>query len=135
MAPGTTQDFHRPRNLEKWLVIATFIVIAGHIVGSIWLYHMTDWFDNLLHLLGGAWLALAAAFFLRDKTSPIKILLLVFSATILWEIFEFGLNLYAKNAYGFVTPVGGATGDTILDIILGMLGATIAAFYIKTKSG
>ena len=133
MASVTNKDFHSPQKLGNCLVLATLVVIAGHAAGSIWLYRATDWFDNLLHFAGGAWLALAVIFSFRGVISSLKTFLIVFGAALILEIFEGGLNLYAKNAYGFATPVGGATGDTILDIILGILGTLITLSYIKTK--
>lgn len=133
MTQGINKDFHRPPKLEILVIIATLVVVAGHFIGSIWLYHATDWFDNLLHLAGGTWLTLAAVFFFRSAVSLPKTFLAVLGAILLWEIFEFGLNLYAKYAYGFTTPVGGNSLDTSLDIIFGILGALIVLIYLKNK--
>ncbi len=133
MTSVTNKDFHSPRKLGNCLVIATLIVVAGHTAGSIWLYRATDWFDNFVHLLGGIWLTLAVIFFFQREISFLKTFLIVFGGIISWEIFEFGLNLYAKYAYGFATPVGGNVGDTILDIVLGTLGVIAAAYIVRRR--
>ncbi|HXF44417.1 MAG TPA: hypothetical protein VNK70_03070 [Candidatus Paceibacterota bacterium] len=111
----------------------TAVVAAAHTAGIFFLYNATGWFDNLVHFLGGVWLFNAAPVLIKRKMSPAETVLAVLVAALLWENFEGALNWYAVESYGYVTPVGGGTLDTFLDIVLGTLGALTAASCFRRR--
>ncbi len=100
------------------------------------LYWRIPWLDNVMHFLGGAWLAFAAAWFVfyskkaKDIRLPAPVFLIAavsFAALVGvgWEIFEFCVD--------FVTGKGAVAGfnqiglqDTMGDLFFDLLGGLLA---------
>jgi hypothetical protein len=117
------------------------LVFAANAVLSL-VFHAYEAFPLLdvpMHLIGGA----AIAYFLwhtvaafekgrsRAKQSRAKrsaaVFLLALAAALLWELAEFGSDrILGTTAFG-------ATGDTVLDVLLGMAGA--AAYLLYREKG
>lgn len=126
--------FKKPLFLEIFLLA---IVIAVMHFGALvfFLYWTTEWFDVIMHFLGGMLMGLGALFIFYTSgfiKLPTDNRLLVFVITLsfvlviglaweLWEIFV-----------GF-TDVLEDQADTILDVIMDTLGALAAIWYFRAK--
>lgn len=135
---------------KKLLIIITalvwFILICDLIASYYFLYWRFWWADIIMHFLGGAWLALLGyyIFYLSDFKEKIitwkpdfqveffeKYSLFVISLvfvliiSLLWEGFELIFAFPLRMGY---------VSDTILDLIMDMLGWGVAYFLILKKS-
>jgi hypothetical protein len=123
------------------LVILTFLFLASHGIGSFFsLYEQISWFDILLHVLGGAWLASIFVVLgpLRYPSyfaglplfrSMLRIVFLVLTAGILWELYEYGFAVWATARFGnlgFSQPFL----DTLSDLLLDILGAAVITLLL-----
>lgn len=116
-----------------YTVITIWVLLALHLVAmKFHLYWVVDWFDILMHGLGG----LVVGFFMTAllvKVKPILqqhlglLVFLILTGTIfigfLWESLELILDLYMKT-----TIHQPSVSDTILDLIMDGVGGVIAAF-------
>lgn len=129
--------------LKQPLFLISFIIIS--IIGALhylalkfYLYWVFPWFDILMHFLGGLWVGLIVMWFLFfsgfinkniNETSRVRVfyvsILSVLIVGLLWEVFEFytGVMILETN-YGM---------DTIIDLIMDILGASVAATYVLVK--
>ena len=129
---------------ERILIASTVAVVAAHGLGTIfsW-YELYFWYDILTHFFGGFWVATVGFVFLprlfrsskltqKLNTHPIRIVVLfVFAITLLWELFELIFSQLVTNAYGISIGLQPGIGDTLIDIILGLLGAFIAGAVLQ----
>lgn len=127
------KHFHRPKNMGLELAAVGGALILGHVLGSFgdW-YDKFPWFDIAVHFVGGVWVTFAifALVPLFEKISDPKklILSLVFAALgagVAWEILEFTIENY------YLVDFQGPPLDTLSDLIVDVLGGTLAAFYIR----
>jgi len=122
------------------LVVFIFLLHSFALYYS--LYWRIWWFDNVLHFLGGAWLAFVAAWFVfyskkaKDIRLPFPVFLLVavsFAALVGvgWEIFEFCVDfLTGKGAVAGFNQIG--LQDTMGDLFFDLLGGLLAGLaFIK----
>jgi len=136
--------------------VIIFFIYAGIFLGEVQeFYTRFWWWDSLLHALSGVALGFAGVLIMyvlhrsgRLKTSFSLMAVLAFCFAIalgtMWEIFEFLMDSFfsldmqkARNLEGvygrFDTRLG--VIDTMLDLILNTIGATIASvagyFYLK----
>ncbi len=126
----------RPLLVE--LFISAVVVAGLHYAALTFsLYWTTEWFDILMHFLGGAVIGLGSSFVfftsgyipvtLQIRNSSLILLMMIFSVLVVglaWEVWE----LFA----GF-TEIGTDLADTILDIIMDTLGGIAAFYYVKGK--
>ncbi len=99
------------------LVLAVFMWIAI----SQALYWRWWWFDIPMHVLGGVWGALCAAWLLARRGEPVSLLwCLIFTlvAGVAWEFFEYseGIAFPQYLSYG---------ADTAKDLSMDLLGAVL----------
>ncbi len=134
---GMLQNLTR-RPLLVELFFSAVVVAGLHYVALTFsLYWTTDWFDILMHFLGGAVIGLGAAFvFFTSGYLPVTqqirnfaliLLVMIFSVLVVglaWEVWE----LFA----GF-TDRFNELPDTILDIVMDTLGGIAAFYYVKRK--
>jgi uncharacterized membrane-anchored protein len=124
--------FKKP--LLKELFFTSLLVLILHVIAlKFFLYWSTDWFDILMHLLGGVVIGLLAMFlfytsgymkFPKDHLGSIFAMtigavLLVGLTWELWEIFV-----------GF-TDVLDDQADTMLDLVMDTIGGFVAFGYGK----
>lgn len=86
------------------------------------------WFDILLHVLGGLWIGLAAAWFfslLGLRLSAWHVLMLALAGGGMWEAFEYVYDIGGSNFMSYQM-------DTIKDLVDDGLGGAIAALYVRT---
>jgi hypothetical protein len=116
---------------EFWILII-FISALNALVA----YEDINWkwqnVDNLLHFLGGAWVALGAIWlyflsgFFKETVSFIKFIatyiLSVTAVSVAWEIFEllYGVTSVGDPVYYF---------DTRMDFVMDLLGGLAACLY------
>lgn len=123
------------------VTLAAYIVLLGLLIGllhilamNFFLYWDIAWFDILMHFLGGFWVALLGlwilALLINIESFTLRRILYVsvfftLGIGIIWEVFEFGAGL------SFVGPEGWP--DTILDLIMDMVGGLTAGFYVWNR--
>ena len=119
--------------LGAMVVLGLMFISILHVVSmSLYLYWFYWWLDTVMHLLGGAWVALATVWFFRyfvfyKKLSfngrVLFIFLCVLSTTLLWELFEL--------VVGYVDPSIGRDYwmGTFIDIVAGVLGGLLVATF------
>jgi len=128
--------------LVKGLIILIFIAHSFALYFS--LYWRYWWFDNVLHFLGGLWLASVAIWFIYFAGKIKAEFIPAFSAIIaivsfavfggvLWEFYEFSFDiLFAKNGQMAFAQLGLA--DTMSDLFFDMIGGlTIAVVFLRKK--
>lgn len=104
------------------LLIAGAVFVLNDIAQTHFLYWRLWWFDIMMHFLGGVavggltvWLALRV----RPLISPKALALLTLASILVigvgWEVFEY--------ATGMFDGVDNIVGDTVLDIIMDIIGA------------
>ena len=111
-------------------------------------YLKFNWVDVILHFLGGFFVAMFMADYLKDRFIPrewIKNTLIIAGATIfigvVWEFAEFIANqTLAKLLYRWFSIMGyfmGDLNDTVLDLLMDIIGSlTLTSFYsLKNRRG
>lgn len=93
------------------------------------LYWYYWWFDSMMHFWGGTLIglgihALSTLPHLRIKASTRLILLVLATATISWEVFEWYFGIWGTHNYIF---------DTSKDIALGFSGGLLAHFILRRR--
>jgi len=108
------------------------------------LYWRVWWFDNVMHFLGGAWLALITAYFVFFSKRAVNIrlpmpafLLAAVSFAALvgvgWELFEFCVDfLTGKGGVGFnQLGLQDTMGDLFFDLLGGLAAGLVFIRYFK----
>src|SRR5688572_17663502 len=103
----------RIKLLNLTLILAALLLGLHFLAIKFYLYWTSDWYDTVMHFLGGMVLALFAISLWKGK---IKVLVFVAVLAVAWEIFEY-LTGISVSKEGYVL-------DTFLDLVLGMGGAT-----------
>lgn len=113
------------------VVVIAILYVLGFIFRwnySIW------WYDWLLHLLGGMWVAFVAKKFFRGpmgrigRAGPLFLVALVALVGVTWEIYEFTLDeLFFKEAARWRAQAGNT--DTMTDLIIDLTGGVVVAFW------
>lgn len=122
--------------LEQFILII-IIAVLHFFALQFYLYWTFEWFDILLHFLGGLWVGLVALWFfffsgfvykdvsLVRKTRIFLITIAsVLTVGVLWEVWEVWANLVFIDEQGYFL-------DTALDLVMDTLGAVIAFIYAK----
>ena len=118
------------------LVSLFFIIVLAilHFAALIFLFYWRfAWFDNLMHVLGGVWLASSLIWLtnfspykitlsLRGESELTTILIGVLTISVFWEVFEYVLGVTYAERY---------LVDTAADLFFGLAGATAAWFILK----
>jgi uncharacterized membrane protein len=120
---------------KEILGVGVLVSILHYTALKLFLYWSTDWYDILMHFLGGFLIGLIVVSLIqrienRDQGTENKILLFtavilsVLSVGLVWELWEIFI--------GF-TDVLKDRADTILDLIMDLIGATASIFYYYFK--
>ena len=130
-------DFPLDPWLGLWITTAVFL----HTLGSAGLYGQIPRWDNLTHamsatLIAGAGYTVARAIDLHSDDIHIPrqflfvyIFVVVLSFGVLWELFEFGLDVVA-DATGLTMPLAQkGLDDTVRDLMFNSLGALLIAVF------
>lgn len=130
---------------ERKLFLATVIILLSHWFGTLFLwYQRFAWYDELMHFLGGYWVAVIGFVFLprflhimprfirffeaRPKTT---LIFFVFAVALLWELFEFVFSQSIIHTYGFSIGLQPGIWDTITDLFFGIVGAAVAGTILQ----
>ncbi len=114
---------------SHWLLVFTLLTVAAHGFGTLFHWYETlGWYDILVHLVGGAWVALIISHVLKRKGWRVVCAVLV--VTLLWEAFEFTVGAYIRGVYHVTTGLQPGLLDTASDILFGTLGAALAAWFL-----
>lgn len=126
--------------LKSRYFIPSFSVLALvgilHWIASAHGYYWTvDWYDIMMHFLGGAWVALVALwiadsfprFSIMRYASLRNILLFVFAFGVAWEIFELIMCFSDPSMPDYKL-------DTVIDLIMDTLGGLVATKLFKQSS-
>lgn len=112
-----------------FLFLATVFAFVHQFAVATSLYWYYWWFDSVMHFWGGILLGLgflSFSTFSRIGYRPTlgKLMLLLISVTILWEIFEWHAGLYNAETYWF---------DTIKDLLLGWIGGLLTFAFLRSR--
>jgi len=124
---------HKKPLLKEIFILATVVALLHVAALELYLYWTVDWFDIVMHFLGGALIGLLAifAFYISGyinfpKDHKGSVFAITLSAVLVvglgWELWELFLGW---------TDVLADRGDTILDLIMDTIGGVVAFLYAK----
>ena len=106
-----------------------FIFFTNNVILKFYWYYSIWWLDMLMHFLGGFWVGLFFVYVFYNKNTFSKQLLAVIFCVllfgILWEFFEFFMNVIAHDSFDIL--------DTLSDIFFDLAGGFSAIFYCYKK--
>lgn len=127
--------------LDPWLGLWITLAVFLHTMGSAGLYVQFAWWDHLTHamsasLVAGVGYTFARAvdihsdeIYLPTRFFFVYVLVVVLSFGVLWELFEFGLDLAAEET-GISMPLAQhGLDDTVRDLMFNSLGALVVATF------
>jgi len=127
--------------LDPWLGLWITTAVFLHTLGSAGLYGLIFWWDNLTHamsasLIAGVGYTAARAIDLHSDDIHVPrrfvfvyIFIVVLSFGVIWELFEFGLDI-AADATGVTMPLAQhGLDDTVRDLMFNSLGALLVALF------
>jgi len=127
--------------LDPWLGVWITSAVLLHTLGSAWFYAQVPWWDHLTHALSASLIAGAGYTTLRavdlhsDEISIpprfafVFILVVVLAFGVVWELFEFALDIVADET-GISMPLAQfGLDDTVLDLMYNSAGALIVAIF------
>ena len=125
--------------LDPWLALWITVAVFLHTVGSAGLYVQIGWWDHVTHAMSASLVAGVGYTFARavDLHSDeiyfphrfffVYVLVVVLSFGVVWELFEFLLDV-AANATGIEMPLAQhGLDDTVRDLIFNSIGALLVA--------
>lgn len=127
--------------LDPWLGLWITTAVFLHSLGSAGLYGQFFWWDNLTHamsatVVAGAGYTVARAIDLHSDQIHIPrrlffvyIFVVVLSFGVIWELFEYMLDLIALST-GVTMPLAQhGLDDTVLDLMFNSVGALIVSVF------
>jgi hypothetical protein len=127
--------------LDPWLGVWITAAVFFHTIGSAGFYARVWWWDHLTHSLSASLIAGAGYTTLRavdlhneairipTRFAFVFILVVVLAFGVVWELFEFGLDLLADET-GVTMPLAQhGLDDTVLDMTYNTLGALVVATF------
>ena len=127
--------------LDPWLGLWITTAVFLHTLGSAGLYGRIFWWDNLTHamsasLIAGVGYTAARAVDLHSEDiyvprrfAFVYIFVVVLSFGVVWELFEFGLDV-AADATGLTMPLAQhGLDDTVRDLMFNSVGALVVALF------
>jgi len=127
--------------LDPWLALWLTAAVFLHVLGSSGLYVYVPWWDHVTHSLSASLVAGVGYTFARaidlhhdDITIPTEIafvylFVVVLSFGVVWELFEFGLDVAASWS-GLTMPLAQhGLDDTVKDLMYNSLGALIVGAF------
>jgi len=125
--------------LDPWLGLWITTAVFFHTLGSAGLYGRVGWWDHLTHALSASLVAGAGYIVFRaidlhseeirlpHRFAFVFIFVLVFAFGVVWELFEFALDLTAEET-GLTMPLAQhGLDDTVQDLVYDSLGALVVA--------
>lgn len=128
-------DFPLDPWLGLWITAAVFL----HTLGSAALYDQIGWWDHLTHAMSASLVAGVGYTFARavdihsdeiyfpDRFFFVYVLVVVLSFGVVWELFEFGLDV-VRSVTGIEMPLAQhGLDDTVRDLVFNSVGALLVA--------
>ena len=127
--------------LDPWLGLWITLAVFLHTMGSAGLYARIGWWDHLTHalsasLVAGAGYTAARAIDLHSddihiprRFAFVYILIVVLAFAVLWELFEFGLDVVADYTAVTMPLAQHGLDDTVRDLVFNSLGALVVAAF------
>ena len=104
-------------------VLTPLVVVLGIEKG----YFLTIWWwDIPMHILGGAWVACASAYFTfgRVRMTLLLCILAAFSVGVLWELFEYIVHIGGSVFMSYAA-------DTAKDVLDDCIGGAVAYMLMR----
>ncbi len=127
--------------LDPWLSLWITAAVFFHTLGSAGLYAQIDWWDHLTHAFSATLVAgigyttvrtiqlHSDGVHLPDRFAFVYILLFVIAFGVVWELFEYGLDVVA-DLTGLTMPLSQlGLEDTVVDLMFNTLGALVVATF------
>lgn len=127
--------------LDPWLGLWITAAVFFHTMGSAGLYGQIGWWDHLTHavsasLVAGAGYTTARAIdlhtediFIPQRFAFVYILVIVLAFGVIWELFEYGLDVVAATT-GLTMPLAQhGLDDTVRDLMFNSAGALVVAVF------
>ncbi|MFW5963379.1 MAG: hypothetical protein ACOCQM_00840 [Natronomonas sp.] len=127
--------------LDPWLALWITLAVFLHTLGSAGLYSQLNWWDSITHAMSASLVAAVGYTFARavdlhndDIYIPrrfffVYLLVVVLAFGVVWELFEFGLDV-AANTTGLDMPVSQhGLDDTVRDLMFNSFGAILVAVF------
>jgi len=127
--------------LDPWLGVWITTAVLLHTIGSAGFYARVPWWDHLTHALSASLVAGAGYTTLRavdlhsdeidipSRFAFVFILVVVLAFGVVWELFEFGLDIVADET-GISMPLAQfGLDDTVADLTYNSVGALIVALF------
>lgn len=123
--------------LGTWITGAVFL----HTLGSAGLYVQLPWWDHLTHatsasvVAGVGYTTVRAldlhsdAIHIPHRFFAIYLLIFVLAFGVIWELFEFGLDLIAEETQIVMPLAQHGLDDTVKDLIFNSIGALLVASF------
>ena len=127
--------------LDPWLGLWITLAVFLHTMGSAGLYGTIEWWDHLTHAMSASVVAGIGYTFARavdihhdeihlpTRFAFVFILVVVMAFGVLWELFEFGLDVAADET-GITMPLAQhGIDDTVRDMMFNTVGAVVVAAF------
>ncbi|MFC7186095.1 hypothetical protein [Halorubrum yunnanense] len=127
--------------LDPWLGVWITTAVLLHTVGSAGFYARVPWWDHLTHALSATLIAGAGYTTLRavdlhnddihipSRFAFVFIFVVVLAFGVVWELFEFGLDILADET-GIEMPLAQfGLDDTVADLTYNSVGALLVALF------
>lgn len=127
--------------LDPWLGLWITLAVFLHTMGSAGLYAQIEWWDHLTHAMSASVVAGVGYTFARsvDLHSDqihlpkrfffVYVLVFVLAFGVIWELFEFGLDIAADET-GIQMPLAQhGLDDTVRDLMFNSVGAILVAIF------
>ena len=127
--------------LDPWLGLWITVAVFLHTMGSAGLYAQIEWWDHLTHAMSASLVAGIGYTFVRTidlhsdriqiphRFAFVFILIVVMAFGVIWELFEFGLDLAAEST-GITMPLSQhGIDDTVRDMMFNTVGAIVVATF------
>jgi hypothetical protein len=127
--------------LDPWLALWITAAVFLHTLGSAGLYSRIFFWDNITHAMSASLIAAAGYTVARAvdihsddihiprRVAFVYIFVIVLSFGVVWELFEFGLDI-AADATGLEMPLAQhGLDDTVRDMMFNSLGALLVAAF------
>jgi len=127
--------------LDPWLGLWVTLAVLAHTLGSAGLYATVGWWDHLTHALSATIVAGVGYTVTRaldvhhdDIQLPRRfafafILVLVMAFGVVWELFEFGLDVLAARTGVDMPLAQHGLDDTVGDLLFNAAGAVVVAAF------
>lgn len=127
--------------LDPWLALWITLAVFLHTLGSAGLYAQLDWWDSITHAMSASLVAAVGYTFARAvdlhndgiyiprRFFFVYLLVVVLSFGVVWELFEFALDVAAAET-GIDMPLAQhGLDDTVRDLMFNSLGAILVAVF------